>query len=138
MIYAGSLLVLESFGKLSKLKMPFPRSWIVLKKRGFQNSYGKFWVFVWKNSRNIIKWKQLGVVLNTVYVMPVHFNICNTKRSLPKIHKYSIGNNVFPIFMVFQNAYENVFDGFGNLVVWLWKSFGNMLVFANPVCSFSY
>ena len=33
----------------------------------------------------------------------------------------------FSIFMGFQNANENVFHGFGNLVIWLWKSIGNVL-----------
>ena len=28
--------------------------------------------------------------------------------------------------MVSQNANENVFQDFGNLVIWLWKSFGNI------------
>ena len=28
--------------------------------------------------------------------------------------------------MGFQNANENVFYGFGILIVWLWKSFGNI------------
>ena len=28
--------------------------------------------------------------------------------------------------MGFQNAYENAFHGFGNLVVWPWKGFGNI------------
>jgi len=29
--------------------------------------------------------------------------------------------------MAFQNAKKNVFHGFGKLVIWLWKSFGNIL-----------
>ena len=27
--------------------------------------------------------------------------------------------------MEFQNLNENEFHGFGNLIIWLWKSFGN-------------
>ena len=67
--------------------------------------------------------------------MFVHFTIYDTEHNPPKIHKYSIKNSVFPIFIRFQNTYENLFHGFGNLVIWLWKSFGNMLrvVFMNPV-----
>ena len=29
--------------------------------------------------------------------------------------------------MGFQNANENEFHGFGNLVIWVWKSFGKVL-----------
>ena len=29
----------------------------------------------------------------------------------------------FFIFMVLQNANRNAFHGFGNLVIWFWKSF---------------
>ena len=41
-----SVWVLESFGKLWKLKMPFPRTMKVLEKRkDFQNGYGEVLVF---------------------------------------------------------------------------------------------
>ena len=30
--------------------------------------------------------------------------------------------------MGFQNSDESAFRGFGNLVIWLWKSCGNMLI----------
>ena len=33
----------------------------------------------------------------------------------------------FSIPMGFQNANENEFHGFGNLVIWLWKSFGKAM-----------
>lgn len=59
--------------------------------------------------------------------MLVHSTIYNSIHNLPKIMKYSIENNVSSILMRFQNANENVFYGIGNLVMWLWKSFGNIL-----------
>jgi len=34
--------------------------------------------------------------------------------------------------MGLQNANENNFHGFGNLVIWLWKSFGH---FSKGVCT---
>ena len=44
----------------------------------------KCWIFVWKNN---LKWMLLCVILNTVYVMFVHFIICNTKHNPPKYYK---------------------------------------------------
>jgi len=40
----------------------------------------------------------------------------------------------FFIIIEFQNANENEIHGFGNLVVWLWKSFGSVFrgVCTNP------
>ena len=58
--------------------------------------------------------------------MFVHFTTEKWKPNQPKIIKCSIQNN-FSIFMAFQNAKKNVFHGFGKLVIWLWKSFGNIL-----------
>ena len=56
--------------------------------------------------------------------MPVHCAIYNINHNLPKIIKYSIENNAFLfIFIELQNGNENVFHGFGNLVIWLWNSF---------------
>ena len=43
----------------------------------------------------------------------------------------SVENSVSMI-IGFQNANENDFHGFGNLVIWLWKSFGN---FSKGVCT---
>ena len=55
--FSGSVRVLEGFGELWELKMPFSRTWKVLKKkRLFKNGYGKFWVFVWKDSSHVLKW----------------------------------------------------------------------------------
>ena len=44
----------------------------------------KFWIFVWKNSEHILEFMQLSLVLNTVYVIVVHFTIYNTKYNPPK------------------------------------------------------
>ena len=49
--YAGSVRVLESFGKLWKLIMQFSRTWRVLEKRGFQNGYGKVLEFCFGTPR---------------------------------------------------------------------------------------
>ena len=123
--------VLESLGKLSKLIIPFSRTWKVLEKRVFKMAVDKFWIFVWKNSRNILKSMLLSFVLSTVFVIYVHFAIYNVKHDPPK---YFFENNVFIILWGFQNANENVLHGFGNLVIWRWKSFGNIFegVCANP------
>ena len=53
------------------------------------------------------------------------FTVYNSMHILPKIINYSIEKNVFSVFMGFQNANENVFHGFGNVVNW--KSFANVL-----------
>jgi len=39
------------------------------------------------------------------------------KRNPPKHHK----------ILHFSNAHEHVFHGFGNLVIWLWKTVGEVL-----------
>ena len=55
--------------------------------------------------------------------MFVHFPFYNTKHSPPK--SYKTYRYVFSIFVGFQNA--NELHVFGNLVVWLRKSYGNIL-----------
>ena len=48
----------------------------------------KFWIFVWTNFRNFLKWMELSVVLNTVYVVFVYFTMYSTnsmKYMLSKI-----------------------------------------------------
>ena len=56
----------------------------------------------------------------------------NNKKSVNIARLHSI---FFSIFMGCQNGNENVFHGFGNLVILHWKDFGNMLrvVYLNPV-----
>ena len=50
-------MVLETFGKLWKLKMPFSRTWKGLEKKMIsQMAMEKFWIFVGKTSKNILKW----------------------------------------------------------------------------------
>ena len=45
---------------------------------------------------------------------------------LQKIVQYIVEIVLF-IIMRFQISSENEFHGFGNLVIWLWKSFGKVL-----------
>ena len=47
----------------------------------------KCWSFVCKNSKNILKWMKFSIVLDTIYVMFVHFTIYNTKHNPPKNYK---------------------------------------------------
>ena len=56
------------------------------KERIFKMDMAKFWI-VWKSSKNILKWIWLSFVLNTVYIMFVHFNIHNAKHSPPNNDK---------------------------------------------------
>ena len=28
-----------------------------------------FWIFVWKNSKNILRWMELSAILSTIYVI---------------------------------------------------------------------
>ena len=54
------------------------------------------------------------------------FTICDIKHNLPKNHKnIALKNKIFSIFMEFHTANKNLFHGFENLVIWLWKSLGN-------------
>ena len=53
---SGPVQVLESFGKLWTLKMPFFRTWKVLEKERISKmALEKYWIFVWKSSKNILK-----------------------------------------------------------------------------------
>ena len=71
----GFVRVLESFGKLWKLKMPFSKRRKGLeKKEGFQNGYGKVLDVYLKK---FLSWMSLSVLLNTSYVMFVDFTIYN-------------------------------------------------------------
>ena len=56
------------------------------KERIFKMDMAKFWI-VWKSSKNILKWIWLSFVLNTVYIMFVHFNIHNAKHNPPNNDK---------------------------------------------------
>ena len=59
--------------------------------------------------------------------MFVYFTSYNGKRhNLPKIISIAL-KNVFSLFMVFENTNDTICHGFGNLVIWLWKSFRNIL-----------
>ena len=49
----------------------------------------KFWIFIRKNSRNILKLMRLIVTLNILSVMFVHFTIYNTKQSNKKLRNVS-------------------------------------------------
>ena len=75
------------FWKVMELKMLLSRTWRVLGKEIFNMTIEKFWIFVWKNSKYILKWMQLSVVLNTVHVMFVHFVVYNVKHSPPENYK---------------------------------------------------
>ena len=66
-----------------------------------------------------------------MHVTFVCFSIFNTKHSPSKIIVYHREWH-FTIVMGFQNANENEFNGFGNLVMWLWKSYAN---FSKGVCA---
>ena len=54
--------------------------------------------------------------------MFAHFTIYHTEHNPPK-HSMYRGQQRFSIAMGFQNADENEFNGFGTLVVWLWRCF---------------
>ena len=43
------------------------------------------------------------------------------------IMKYGIENGVLSIYVGFQNANENVFHGFGDSIIYLWKLYGKIL-----------
>ena len=46
----GFVRALESFVKLWKLKMPFPRTWKILENEMISKmAIEKFWIFVWKS-----------------------------------------------------------------------------------------
>ena len=64
---------------------------------------------------------QLSVVLNTVYVMFVHFIIYNVKHNPPEVYKMYHRKWCFSITLGLQNANENEFCSFGHLAL---KSFG--------------
>ena len=52
----------------------------VLESRGFFDMAMEiFWIFVWENSKIYLS------VLNIVYVMFVHFTICDIKDNPPKV-----------------------------------------------------
>ena len=70
--------------------------------------------------------------------MFVHFTTNHIKYYLPKIINSALKIAFFSIFMGFQSSNANVFHGFGNLVILLWKSFVNMLrvVCTNTACKF--
>ena len=59
--------------------------------------------------------------------MVVHFANCKTKHKPPNNYKIYHRKWRISIFMGFQNANENEFHGFENIVIWLWKSFGKVL-----------
>ena len=49
--------VRTGFGMLWKLKMPFSRTCKVFGKEiNFITAMEKFWIFVWKNCKHILKW----------------------------------------------------------------------------------
>ena len=60
------------------------------KERIFKMVVEKCLIFVWKNSKNILKWIKLSVVVNTVYVVFVHFTIYNTNIIHRKIMKHML------------------------------------------------
>ena len=55
------------------------------------------------------------------------FTICNTKPNPSKKFQRYHRKWRLSIVMGFQNANENKFYDFGNLVIWLWKSFGKVV-----------
>ena len=63
------------------------------------------------------------------------FTSYNTKHNPPKNYEIYRQKQRFSIAMVFQNANENELHGFRNLVIWLWKNFGNISkgVFTTPL-----
>ena len=113
-----------SFGKFLKITendnaIFQPRK--VLERRSFSKCLWKCFGFLFGKFYNILERIYIRVVLNIVCVMFVHFTIYNAKHNPPKSHK---NGTEAMFFMGFQNANENVHQGFGNLVIWLCKSFG--------------
>ena len=69
-------------------------------------------------------------LLKTVYAMLVHFTAYSASHNPPTSYKIYRRKQRFSIFTGFQNAYENeFFHGFGNVAIWLWKGFGNLLLY---------
>ena len=55
----------------------------------------------------------------------VHFTIYDTKHNPSRNYKMHRRKSRFSIIMGLQSAYENELYGFGNVVIWHWKSFDN-------------
>ena len=91
------------------------------KRKDFQNGYETVLDFASKNSKNILKWMLLCVIVNTVYVT---FVLLHNPRKNYKIYHQK---QHFSIIIGFQNENQNELNGFGNLVFWHWKSLGNYL-----------
>ena len=117
----GSVQVLEVLESYGKQKYHFPELAKLWKReRIFKMATKKFWIFVSKNSKNILKWMLLCVILNTVYVT---FVLLHPHRNYKIYHQ----KQFFSIIIGFQSENQNELNGFGNLVFWHWKSQGNYL-----------
>ena len=112
--------------------MPFSGPGKFWKKEDFQKGNGKLLGFCLEKFKKNPEMEQLSDVLHTVLFMFTHFTIYSTKHNSPKHYTISHPKWCVSISMEFRNPNENEFHGFGNLVTWLWKCFGN---FFNGVCT---
>ena len=114
------------FGKLWKFVMPFSKNWKVLEKGGLSI---RLWRSFWCLFGKILSYPKMK------YISFVHFTVYNIEHPPPK-QSYALKIMFFYLYRV-SNANKNVFHGFRHLVIWLWRSFGNILktVCVNPVLS---
>ena len=93
LLKAGSIRVLGKFWKVMGIKIAiFEDLQSFGRDRIFKME--KFWMFVWKNSENILKWMYLSFVLNTLYARFAHFTIYDAKHNPPKNYRYIVKNSV--------------------------------------------